>query len=616
MPKQIITKKVNVFGKGIINSIDSEKIPDGALSSSKNFLTYPDKLELVRGRKLIGAEESGSEPVLGLHTVTKIDGVDVTFRKIGTKLQYFNPTTELWVDCKTGLKAGKKLWFANSNTPAGRQVWACGEDGLFKIYPSTPTSVIDLTDATKNYKGKILIDKSRMICLPYDDPTGLRFSKVDKDANYTTITAEAITDTATGKKHYTGTLAHTQGFGYVFKDGSAQTLRDDKNGNLIGDGTGTINYATGEYVLDFTNNTATPVVCDYLYEDPLTNGLADFRYSVSRLAGEGNIQRQDSIGAKSQSVLIFNNTFYTLQDKGSWWVTIDTADTKWDNQVYRANIGTPTPEASVLTAEGIIFVDTFDIEKPKLRLLGFDRYNENIIPLDLTTDVKGVGFKMEDFDFEDASVYKYFDYILISCKKGSEKNNITIVYNQKLKTFDVVDYAAAFFTIREGKLLVGDSTSPNVYEIFSGFDDLEYPINGELVFKKDNLSFKPLKKTKRFRIAGFIDIDQGADIYAKYNNDAEELLGTISGKSSYVDQGNSILIGAYLIGEDLIGMDESAEAYYFKTELKIKTPKFYCVEIIIRPKGLGYFSILEYEFVDIRIKGDKLPKKYKQTSSS
>lgn len=613
MPKIIRTKKINVFGKGTINSIDSEKISDGASSDSLNFLTYPDKIELVRGRKLIGAEESGSNQVLGLHTVTKIDGTDVTFRKINTKLQYYNTATETWVDCKTGLLSGKKLWFANSNTPAGRQVWACGEDGLFKIYPTHPTSVIDLTDSTKNYKGKIIIDKSRMICLPYDDPTGIRFSKVDKDSNYVTITTEAITDTAIGKKHYTGTLSNGQGFGYVFKDGSAQTLTDDKNGNLIGDGTGTINYATGEYVLDFTNNTATPIVCDYLYENPLNNGLADFRYSASRLAGEGNIQRQDSIGSKSQNVLIFNNTFYTLQDKGSWWVTIDTADTKWDNQVYRLNIGTPTPDASVITADGIVYVDTFDTIKPKLGKLGFDRFNEQIIPYDLSTDDKGIGFKMEDFDFSDAYVFKYLDYILISCKKDSEVNNKTIVYNQKLKTFDLIDYAASFFTVNNGNLWIGDSASPNVYEIFSDFDDLEYSIEGEWISKNDNLNIKALKKYKRFRVSGIIGVSQSFDIYVKHDNDDEELIGTVLGNANYVNKAKSYLIGSRLIGEDIIGSDSNEEAFYFKTEFKIKSPKFLVTTIIFRPKGIGYLAILDYEFADIRIKADKISKKYKNT---
>ena len=612
MPKQILTKNIGVFGKGTINTIDARKIPDGAATSSRNFLTYPDKIELVRGRKLIGTEESGSTPVLGLHTVTKLDGIDITFRKIGTKLQYYNSTTELWVDCKTGLKAGKKLWFANSNTPAGRIVWACGEDGLFKIYPTNPTDLIDLTDATKNYKGKIIIDKSRMICLPFNDSTGIRFSKVDKDSNYISITAEALTDTATGKKHYTGTLANGQGFGYVFKDGSAQTLTDDKNGNLIGDGTGTINYATGEYVLDFTNNTATPVVCDYLYENPLNGGLADFTYSATRLAGEGNVQRQDSIGAKSQSVLIFNNTFYTLQDKGSWWVTIDTADTKWDNQVYRYNIGTPTPEASTLTADGIILVNTFDKEKPKLSLLGFDRFNDQIVPYDLAEDKKGIGFKMSDYDFSDASVFKFSDFILISCKKdGSSVNNCTIVYNQKLKLFDVIDYAASFFTVNNNKLWIGDSASPNVYEIFSGFDDLDYNIEGEWTAKQDNLSIKPLKKYKRLRIDGLITPEQVFDIFAKHDNDSEELLGTVYGNASYVDRSSSYLIGSALIGDDIIGLPDSVDAYYYKTELKVKTPKLSVTQLIFRPKGIGYLAIFNYEFVDIRIRADKLPKKYK-----
>jgi len=182
--KKIIEHIVNVYGKGTINTIDDTLIDEGAASSSVNFITLKDRIELAAGRRLLGAEETSNDPVLGMGKIEKVDGTEVIFRKIGTVLQYFNTTTQLWVNSKTGLLADEPLYFSNSFTPAGRQIWACGQDGLFKIYPTHPTDVLDMTDSTKNYKGQIRIDKSRMVCWGMkEDPTGFRLSKVDKDSN-------------------------------------------------------------------------------------------------------------------------------------------------------------------------------------------------------------------------------------------------------------------------------------------------------------------------------------------------------------------------------------------------------------------------------------------------
>lgn len=612
--KKINEYKIAAYGKGTVNAVEDTLIDDGAASDSVNFITLLDRIELIGGRRIIGAEESGNKGVLGIGRITKVDGEEIIFRKIGTKLQYFNNATQLWVDIKTDLIDGEKLYFANSYTPAGRQIWMCGQDGLFKIYPTNPTSLINLTFAGKNYKGNIIIDKSRMICVGMkEDPTGIRFSKVDKDSNYKSISNEATSDTATGKKHYTGTLANGQCFGVVFKDGSAQTLTDDKNGKLAGNGTGTINYATGEYVLDFTNNTGTAVKADYLYEDPLNGGLADFTWTAaSRLAGEGNVLRQDSTGAKTMLVLPFNNTFYTLQDRGSWRVTIDSADTKWDNEVYRENIGCPSPRAGVVTADGIIFIDTYDKSKPKLRLLSFNQLGDQIVPYDL-----GVNYKLENYTFdEDTCLYKKGDWIFIECKLNSPANNKLIIYNVKQKSFDVAEYTANCFTELNNKIISGDSTSPNTYELFSGYDDLDYQIEASWQGKKHNLKSDSLKKFKLFRINGYIDPDQGFDIYASYDNDPYERIGSISGKGNYVDFGKSYLVGSSLIGEEVVGLGDSSKANYFETEIKVKTPKFKRVKIAFAPNGIGYLSIMEHKISDIRVKSSKLPKKYKKITGT
>ncbi|HPQ42936.1 MAG TPA: hypothetical protein PKZ42_01815 [Syntrophales bacterium] len=607
MPKIKNEKSVEVFGQGTINVIGSELIKDGAASASRNFITYLDRIELTRGRKIIGAEESGNNPVKGLWAIEKPDGTWLLLRKIGTDLQYLD-SDDVWQDIKTDFTASEELSFANSFTPAGRQVWFCCADGLFKLYPSSPTSVIDLTDDTKNPKvrSKILIEKSRMIAWGHeDDPTGLRFSKVDRDSNYTEVTDEAIG--ASGSKTYTGTLDHTQMFGLVITDGT-QVVTDDKNGNLTGDGTGTINYATGEYSVTFNATTTDAVTASYLYENSNTNGLSDFTYSSPRAAGEGNIQRQDAIGTISKNVISFANQFFTLQDRGSYNVQIDSDDTTWNNDPFRTQIGTPTWKASIPVADGIIFVDTYDEDNPKLRMLAYDKYNELIIPYELSKDK----FDMSAYEYDQCAMGKKGDLVLISCRtSNSTVNNRTIVYNMKNGTFDVLTNGYTCFIEADNKLYAGDSLSPNVYEILSGYDDDGFEIEGEWEGKNDNLNTEQLKKVKRFQIEGYISKEQATEIWASYDNDEYELLGTINGNGEYVDKGGSILVGEQLVGEQKVGDGPVLEVYHYLAEIKIMTPKFQRVKPKFVPTGLGYFDFRKYKFSDIRTKGHKLPKKYR-----
>lgn len=603
--KKIVEHTTKVYGKGTLNVIDEALIDDGAASSSLNFLTLLDRIELVNGRRVIGAEEAGNVGCLGLATVSRDDGVEVLFRKVNTSLQYLDNSTGLWVDAKTGLLPNEPMYFATSATPAGRQLWACGQDGLFKIYPSAPGDVIDLTNEEKNYKGYIMIERSRMICVGMkEDDTGIRFSRVDKDSNYQSVENESVG--IAGSTNYTGTLTNDQVFGLLFSDGT-QNIRDDKNGNLIGDGTGTINYATGEYDVTFTTVTAGPVVVSYLHEDPTNGGLADFTTSASRLAGEGNVLRQDSTGSKSLAVYSFNNAFYTLQDRGAWVVTVSADDKDWDNQVYRHNLGCPSSRAAVVTSDGLIFVNTYDKEDPQLCLLSFNQLGDKIIPTPLSD-----AFRMKDYTFDsDTAMFKKGDFVFIACKENSNQINRILIYNIAQKSFDVTDFTGRCFTDFKNKVIAGDSISPNTYELFTGFDDLNYDITGYWNGNKKNLKTDYLKKYKKYRILGLIDIEQSFDIQMSYDNEPFVTIGTVDGKGVYVDDNKSSLIGASLIGSDLLGLGDSSNAMYFETEFKVKVPKFRRVKVRYVPRGIGYLAIMEGKFSDIRVKSSKLPKKYK-----
>jgi hypothetical protein len=87
---------------------------------------------------LKGAEETANGYVKGHGFGYKADGTPVHFRKVNTKIQYFNTTTNLWVDTVTGLTATAEYTFSPYQSLAGTFLFATGADGLYKIHTANP----------------------------------------------------------------------------------------------------------------------------------------------------------------------------------------------------------------------------------------------------------------------------------------------------------------------------------------------------------------------------------------------------------------------------------------------------------------------------------------------
>ncbi len=786
MPRNKVEKIIKGFGKGTVNFVESELIEDGAASESRNFITDLDRIFLTYGRRRLGDEYAGSTPVLGLSSITKLDGTDLIVRKIATRLQYYNPTTDLWVDMKTGLDATSEMFFDNSYTPAGRQLWGCGLDGLFKIYPSFPTDVLSLYNSAKNFKGPIRIEKSRMLCWNVEkDATGLKMSKIDRDSNYKTpsvqadstvaavsvgsdtidhsrvtissvdtsldtitfstpltintgdeiyftnsggglpagltagvkyfaykisstvikvcttleLAIEGITfvdltsggsgtnyiiigaiDFQTGDKvvlaavgagslptgltagvnywvrrisankislatsyanavagtivditvvgtgamsittsaefigvaggtNYSGTLKKGQVFGVSFY-ANGKKLTDNKNGGFTGDGTGTINYATGAYSITFSTVTTGEVSCVYLYEDPTNGGLADFTYTApTRLAAEGVYLRQDSTGTKTYNVITFDNKYYSLQDKGTFRVTIDATDVAFVNDVFNATLAGASAGSSIPVSDGIIYVDVSDPAKPKLRKLSYNQLGDKVIPYDLSEK-----FSMEDFAFDKSAMALFGNYVVFTCReKSSAVNNKTIFYHILNRSFDVLDNGYNYLRVANNMLYGGDSASPNVYELFSGFDDLDFTIEGEWVGKNDDMETEQIKKNKYLLVEGYIGRGQGFTVLASPDRDDFIEIGSLNGDDAAVTAENQVTVGSRMYAEQMYGGEgDGVDAFYFKKRFKLNPlPKFQRLRIRLIPTGIGYLAFTQWKWSDIRYKGFKTLKKYK-----
>lgn len=167
----------------------------------------------------------------------------------------------------------------------------------------------------------------------------------------------------------------------------AEVFTDDYNGNLVGNttGTGTINYRTGAITVALPSAAVNgqPVLADYQYENSTAGGLADFTYSATRLAGEGDVFRQDEGGDAIQKVENFNGTYYSLKERSAYAVTLTNDDTNATNIIYRRNMGMPYFAASVSTVNGIVFLNTANPDQPQLTILKPNPLGNGIVPDEL-----------------------------------------------------------------------------------------------------------------------------------------------------------------------------------------------------------------------------------------
>jgi hypothetical protein len=82
-------KETTNYTKGLITAFEDHSIPDGSASASTNWQTRGDRIELRKGYKVLGTEQTGTGSIDGLHVAQKADGTQVAFRKRGRKLEYY-----------------------------------------------------------------------------------------------------------------------------------------------------------------------------------------------------------------------------------------------------------------------------------------------------------------------------------------------------------------------------------------------------------------------------------------------------------------------------------------------------------------------------------------------
>jgi len=610
-----MNKTITIFSKGTHNLLDSEQIPSEAASDEKNWYTKDGRIILIKGKEVVGAQGAAGS-VTGEIFGYKADGTKVHFRKIGTKIQYLNGST--WTDVITGLTETADYSFANYSSLAGTFTYAVGVDGIYKIHTANPGSYTSMFDAAKNFKGKAIIDKGRMLMWDlYNDKTALRGSYIDGATpvavtNETVGTGDGVTTTFTGTLAFkAGTPTATCYDIAIATNPASVTAQDDNLGNFIGTGvTGTINYTTGAYSLTFSAApaAATLIQATYVHENTNSGGVTDFTSSATRLAGEGFRVPQDEGGDPILNVLIGTGGYYSIKSQSTYLFSIDSTDLVISNEVYRKELGLSSWRSAVSTGKGIIFMNTSNPENPQLTILQKNTTGDAVEPFALFEH-----FKFANYVYDDAVLSTYDKYILVGCKSiGANANDRILLCDQSLGTVDITAYSARTFASSDGDLFGGSALSQSVYKLYNGFDDDGYAIENFWIGKDEDWGSMDLKKYRKLRLKGRISAEQSYGVYIAYDKSGFQLVGTVLGSGSYVDVSNPQTIGANIIGSEPIGGGLLSIVYPYQLEIRLKkVPKFRVRKIKFVALGIGHVDVDSQYDLLIDTYENKLPPRYR-----
>lgn len=610
--------EISPFVHGVHNVAPDELIPNDAAQDANNWYTQDGRIKLIPGRLRIGTEGAVGT-IQGEIFGYKIDGTKVHWRKTSAgKIQYYDGSA--WQDVVTGLSTSADYTFANYSSLAGTFTYAFGADGIYKFHNAVPTSYNSMYAAAKNFKGYALIDRGRTILWnrsePSKDTTGLYGSYIDRQDStvYTSVSGEATTS-------LTGTLAFKAGaatrncFGVTITiTASGEVYTDNYLGVLTGSlgGTGTINYISGAYTL----SNAGVGTASYQWEDSNAKGITDFTHSATRAAGEGFVFPQDEGGDAIQRVLIGQDgAYYSLKKQSAYRLEIadDDTATGTSNLVYRRNMGVPSHMGGCSTQKGIVFMNTANPERPELTIL-----QRNPIGGEVEPTILFPHFKFSNYTYDDCTIDTFERYILVFCRTATATANDTILLCDLAQgTVDITSFNGRTSVSDGGYLYIGSSITRTVYRLYDGFDDDGVAISNYWIGKGDQLTpgkrqpGRGLKKSRKLRLKGRIDFNQSYEVYVSYDDAGFQLVGTVRGDGSYVDNTQPEEVGASLIGGPQVGADVLTTVFPYFVELKIKAPKFRKRTIKYIAKGIGYVDIELQVDHNITVFEDRIPSRFR-----
>jgi len=605
---------------------DIKTLKPGVSPDAKNWITSREKdsISLRRGYARKGLTEvTGVGKVTGIGKGIRYDTTEVLWYSYGQKVKYYDTITDDNIEVGTdllGIKAdGEDVWMQAYQGLAGSFMYiGSPNSSVYKIPVANPGNAVD--QLVSNYRwGVFHIGQNRSFAGQRNgtvagnrDKTGLYLSYIDKDqlSDFTQVTGESIGTGNGATVTFTGTLA-VVGSGktlmYISITDTVETFTDDRNGNLIGSlgGTGTINYSTGAYSVTFNTAPAgaQAITGSYYHETSTSAGILDYSGGAN---GQGKSFRQDDGGGNLMAIWNINNIEYCMHLLKTWQFTATLDDTTSTNLPYR-NIGIPYNRSAYQTDKGIILADLSRPADPKLRRLQVLQGTniQTIEPLPISD-----ALDLSIYGFDYCIAYRWGDYEIFCVQEKINEvantfNSIMWIHNVVAETWDKLDYYASCLVEYNGTLVAGDSISNNIYTLFSGFDDDGQIIDNYWLSSDLDLGSDHLKNCRRMVMDGLIQPDQQLQVSLAFDGGAFSLKYTIDGRGAYVDSGINTYIGGTTIGSKVIGGGGAETAHPYELDFPINSDRFVNVQIKIEAIGVGFVSVNNFTFKDIRDKGRK-----------
>lgn len=395
-----------------------------------------------------------------------------------------------------------------------------------------------------------------------------------------------------------------------------ELFQDDQMGNLTSNlgGTGTINYATGAYVLNFNTapTTGVAIIGNYYTENATSGGILDFSYASSNPSfGQGYLNLQGG-GGPAMASAGFQGVEYQFHLYRTWNVDLpESASSAYGdliNQQYWSHIGIPYPRAAYPTGDGVLYLDNTNPAQPKFSILEIPPGSTN---LTVVPTWQSQALDLSTLNFTKAIVFRWGEYNILACQKlvnGQPQGYNTLFYVQDIysNNWNLLDYSVTCLAEFEGALISGDSLSPNAFVLFSGLDDDTAIIENQWSSSLTNFDVEGQKKVRYFVIEGLIQRPQSIKIsYALDGGQFVEAY-TIVGTGPYVNSSAPVGVGSNTLGSTTIGAGEIS-ALPFEIQIPVMTDYFEYIQIQIQALDIGFAQCNRFSFKDIRVKSRKVP---------
>lgn len=638
IPTYIIGGKDRPWGGLNTATKDNREMEPGESYDQLNWLTGRDQdnIQLRRGQALLGTTRRNiaNQHVSGLRVGVRVDGLQVPFYTFAQKIMYYNNSTAdtQEVDTPDILPVSandEDTTIESYSNVAGSFVYLSSPNSsIYKIPVANPGSVVD--QLTPNFHfGYLKFDQSRMIACNRQgaaansvDKTGLYLSAIDQNIPSQTYTAQVIGTGNGSQVTFTGVLPNlapsATAYAILITD-TNETFTDNRNGILIGmlGGTGTINYATQAFSVTFNTapQPAQGITANFLQDLATTNGVADFNIDGTNFA-KAQVFRQDDSGGNAQSIFTFQGVEYCLHLLRSWQFQLlqgaTSIATAFTNLPYFEQVGIPYVRAAFQTGDGVIFINNANPANPVFSILEIPPGSTNltVVPVKLSDKLD-----FSSFGFSKCVVRRWGDYDLVAVEVanqiGNYNNYNTFCFARNIWSgiWNKLDYEFTCLDEFNGTLISGDSLSPNIFTLFSGFDDDGQVINNYYNNSFLNLDIEGLKTVGYIHVEGLIQNPQSVQVNIALDGGNYVTEYNIVGNAPYVNQGVSVGIGTYTTGSTVIGGQGSAQQFAnkFEVDIPIHTDKFEYISFQFIVQGVGYVQINKVGFKDIRFKRRRLP---------